>query len=60
MVISIFTGVSNCSEGSIFLLTKCYFAKVASFHPKTAISSINLKLPVVFICLVLRKLITTY
>jgi len=33
------------------LLTKCYFAKGASFHPKTAISSINLKLPVVFICL---------
>jgi len=49
MVISIFIGLSNCSEGSIFLLIKCGFAKGASFYPKTAISSVNFKLPVVFI-----------
>jgi len=39
VVIFIFIGVSNSSEGSIF------FAKEASFYPKTAISAVNLKLP---------------
>jgi len=48
MVISIFIGVSNCSESRIFLLIKCGFAKVASFYPKTSISLVNFKLPVVF------------
>jgi len=51
MVISIFIGVSNCSEGSIFLPVKCGFAKGASFYSKTVISSVNFKLPVVFIYL---------
>jgi len=46
MVISIFIGVSNCSEDSIFFSEECGFAKEASFYPKTAISAVNLKLPV--------------
>jgi len=46
MVISIYIGVSNCSEAVHFLPKKCGFAKEASFHPKTAIFAVNLKLPV--------------
>jgi len=56
MVISIFIGVSNYSEGNIFLPKKCGFATFFSkncglatrskFYPKTAISAVNLKLPV--------------
>jgi len=45
-VISIFIGVSNYLEGSIFFAKKCSFAKEASFYLKTAISAANLKLPV--------------
>jgi len=46
MVISIFIGVSNCLEGSIFFAKKSGFAKEASFYLKAAISAVNLKLPV--------------
>jgi len=46
MVISIFIGVSDCSEAVYFLPKKCGFAKEASFYPKTAIFTVNLKLPV--------------
>jgi len=46
MVISIFIGVSDCSEAVYFLPKKCGFAKEASFYPKTAIFAVNLKLPV--------------
>jgi len=41
MLISIFIGVSNCLEDSMFLPKKCGFAKKASFYPKTAISAVN-------------------
>jgi len=34
MVISIFIGVSNCSEAVYFVPKKCGFAKEASFYPK--------------------------
>jgi len=46
VAISILIGVSNCLEGSIFFAKKCSFAKEASFYLKTAISTVNLKLPV--------------
>jgi len=46
MVISIFKGVSNCLEGSIFFAKKCGFAKEANLYLKAAISAVNLKLPV--------------
>jgi len=46
MVISIFIGVSNCSENSIFFAEKCGFTKEARFYPKTAVSALNLKLPI--------------
>jgi len=46
VVISIFIGVSNCLEGSIPFAKKYGFAKEASFYLKTAISAVNLKLPV--------------
>ena len=46
MVISIFIGVSNCSEAVYFLPKKCGFAKEARFYPKTTIFAENLKLPV--------------
>jgi len=56
MVISIFIGVSNSSEHSIFFAKKCGcgFAKEASFYPKTAISAVSLKLPAT-ICLYLSQ-----
>jgi len=41
-----FIGVSNCLEGSIPFAKKYGFAKEASFYLKTAISGVNLKLPV--------------
>jgi len=44
-VISIFIGVPNCLEDSIFFAKKCGFAKEAIFY-QTAISAVNLKLPV--------------
>jgi len=44
MAISIFIGVSNCSETSILFAEKCGFAKEAGFYPKTTISAV--KLPV--------------
>jgi len=46
MVISIFIDVSNCLEVSIFFAKKCGFAKEANLYLKTAISAVNLKLPV--------------
>jgi len=46
MVISIFIDVSNCLEGSIFFAKKCGFAEEANLYLKTAISAVNLKLPV--------------
>ena len=46
MVISIFIGVSNCLESSMLFAKKCGFAKEAIFYLKTAISAVNLKLPV--------------
>jgi len=44
MVISIFIGVSNCLEDSIFFAKKCGSAKEASFYVKTAIYAVNVKL----------------
>jgi len=38
---TLFTGVSNCLEGSIF------FTQEASFYPEKAISAANLKLTVI-------------
>jgi len=40
MVISIFIDISNCLEDNIF------FAKETSFYLETAISAVNLKLPI--------------
>ena len=48
--------VWNCSESNIFLPKKCGFAKEASFYPKTAISDINLKLPIITSLFILIKL----
>ena len=41
LLISIFIGVSNCSEGSIFFAEKMYFAKEIGFYPKTTIFAIK-------------------
>jgi len=46
IAISVFIGVSNCLEGSIFFAKKCGFAKKQFFYLKTAISAVNLQLPV--------------
>jgi len=35
MAISIFIGISNCLEGSIFFAKRCGFAKEAIFYLKT-------------------------
>jgi len=57
MVISMFTGVLNCLEDSrpIFFAKKCGFAKETSFYLKTAISAVNLKLPVTTFFIYLNK-----
>jgi len=52
-----FTGVLNCLEDSrpIFFAKKCGFAKETSFYLKTAISAVNLKLPVTTFFIYLNK-----
>jgi len=42
LVISIFIGVSNCLENSIFFAKKCGLSKKASFYLKTKNSAVNL------------------
>jgi len=44
MVISIFIGVSNCLESSIFFAKKMWFCQRSNFFLKTAISAVNSKL----------------
>jgi len=46
MVIAIFIGVSNCLEGSIFFVKKMWFCERSNIYLKTAISAVNLNLPI--------------
>ena len=52
-----FIGVLNCLEDSrpIFFAKKCGFSKETSFYLKTAISAVNLKLPVTTFFIYLNK-----